>query len=133
MKKITTLEKIAFLGVVLTLIIVLFTNHTVNPALAGATGYPHWGPAKNTSALCAQASSTLLIATSTGSRQFLRFSNLGTNAVYLGLGANAATTSGVTIFASSTFEFTQNPIIYMGSVYCLSGGPSATITIEELN
>ena len=126
--------KILAVGLVLAaFLIVIHTEFSPKNSLAGGTGYPHWGPAKNTSALCAQASSTLLIATSTGSRQFLRFSNLGTNAVYLGLGANAATTSGVTIFASSTFEFTQNPIIYMGSVYCLSGGPSATITIEELN
>lgn len=100
--------------------------------LGASAGYPYYGVGNNTSTLCAN-SSTLLIGTSTGSRQYLKFGNTAPTAMYLSLGAPATIAKGLILFASSTLDFTQNPIIYDGPVYCISAGGSATVTVEELN
>lgn len=96
-------------------------------AKADITGLPVWGPLPTqATSTCViglgsqtpTASSTPVLATSTGGRTYLRITNTGSGTVYLGLGQSAATSSGVVLFASSTWERDATQVLWMGSVYC---------------
>lgn len=94
---------------------------TPQKAKADAVGLAVWAPIPTPSSItCTAGSSTAMIATSTGQRAYMRFTNVGRGTVYLGLGQNAATSSGITLTASSSWEMNQTNVIWEGSVFCLS-------------
>lgn len=76
-------------------------------------------------------SSTFVTATNTAS-VYRRLSNLGPSAVYCSLrnGAAATIQSGLTIFASSTVEMSQDNFPYTGAISCI-GHANTLVTFLE--
>ena len=96
-------------------------------AKADIIGLPVWAPIPTqATSTCpiglgsptGTATSTAILATSTGGRTYFRITNTGSGTVYLGLGQYAATSSGIVLFASSTYERDAMQVLWMGSVYC---------------
>ena len=112
--------------------LIVFVRQTPVKVGDAQTSNVEYFPGTNTAVACGNASSTLLLATSTGVRNFIRISNISPYNVYLALGANAATSSGLWLAASSTWQMSDPNVIYSGSVYCLSQGGSATATVVTL-
>lgn len=85
----------------------------------------------DTGVLCANTS-TLLLATSSAGRPFLQISNDSASAVFLGMNSSgiAKVYQGVMIPASTTVSLTPS---YLGSIYCISLGSSASTSLSYVN
>lgn len=89
-------------------------------------------PMTSGSALCGNASSTLLFATSTSGRNLAYISNDGSAAVFLGLGVPAVVNKGVLLNASTTMRFDATGS-YAGAVYCAGLGANASTSWSDSN
>lgn len=89
-----------------------------------------YAPVNSGSTLCGNASSTLVVATSTTGRNMMLFSNDSAQAIYLGLGTAAVADKGVMVSASSTIRFDSNAS-FAGSIYCTSKGATASTSWSD--
>jgi len=96
-------------------------------AKADITGLPVYGPIPiNASSTCAlglgpatgTSTSTPVVGTSTGSRTYIRITNISNGLAYLSLGQYPSTSTGITLTASSTWERDATQVLWMGSIYC---------------
>lgn len=83
-----------------------------------------------TSTMCYNGVSSLLAATSTNGRPFMRITNIGSAAIYLGLGVPARVYNGLSITASSSFEMNQTNN-FSGAIYCAGQGANASTSVIE--
>lgn len=88
-------------------------------------------PMTSGSVLCGNASSTLLVGTSTSGRNLMYISNASPLSVFLGLGKDiTATTTGVLLPASTTMRFDSTGS-FAGAIYCEGNGGTATTTFSD--
>lgn len=132
------------LALVSALIVVGFLNIAGRPDIALGSGQTISGFTvfATSSTALVTSSSNLLVATNTA-RFYLRVSNLSGNAIYctpsyhVGTSTNmnnapAVANSGITIFASSTYEVKVDENPYRGPLYCISPSGNATVSIVEI-
>lgn len=98
----------------------------VNATASQAT----YGVSNNVGVLCGNASSTLLMATSTSGRQLAYISNDSSLAIYLSFGKDAKNDTGILLNASSTIKFDSSGS-YGGSIYCSAQGGTASTTFSD--
>lgn len=89
-----------------------------------------YGVSNNGGVLCGNASSTLMVATSTSGRQLAYISNDSPFPVYLGFGKDVRNDTGVLLNASSTIKFDSSGS-YGGSIYCSAQGGVASTTFSD--
>lgn len=107
-----------------------FVRHTpLEKGLAQSLVYYQAGT--NTGVLC-NSTSTLMLATSTGSRTYERIENISATPIYLSLGTNATVYNGIPLGASSTWDMGTNQVVYAGSVYCISSSGTASTSIVTI-
>lgn len=120
---------IAFALVALILYFYSFTHVKFAEATSNV---PIFAPVNTGSTLCGNASSTLVVATSTTGRNMMLFSNDSAQAIYLGLGTAAVADKGVMVSASSTLRFDSNAS-FAGAIYCTSKGTTASTSWSDSN
>ena len=108
---------------------VLYMGRPATPQTFGQVSPTMFSPMTNTGTLCTSGASTQIVATST-SRQFISISNQSAYTIFLGLGVPAATSSGITLFASTTIQLNETNL-YGGAIYCLAVGGNASTTVAE--
>lgn len=82
---------------------------------------------KNGGTLCGNASSTLMVATSTSGRNLLYISNDSPVSITLNLGKDVASSTGVLLAASTTMRMDATGS-YAGAIYCMGIGGNASTT-----
>ena len=120
-------------GIVIVLAVIFGFKISTRGVPVGEAGssYPYYGLGTSSSVLCTNAIQTKIVSTST-SLQYLQLQNTTPNSqVWVGLGAPAATGTGL-LLTSTTSAQTLNAPIYAGSIYCLAQGSNATVTVEQL-
>lgn len=89
-----------------------------------------YGVFNNGGVLCGNASSTLMVATSTSGRNLMYISNDSPVSIFLGFGKDVKNNTGVLLNASSTIKFDSSGS-YGGAIYCSGLGATASTTFSE--
>lgn len=111
--------------------IISITVYSLKPqttSAAFASGLYNAGTA--TSTVCSTSASTMLIASSTD-RRFLNIANMSSKPIWLNFGAPAVKYKGMTMMASSTYNF-DSGAPYLGAIFCIAEGSDASTTALEI-
>lgn len=129
--KFTLKDTIILAALIVMLAATALAIYQLEPKTAfGTTDIPQNTPMKQGGVLCGNASSTLLVATSTSGRSFMTISNDSAAAIFIGFGNSAAVDTGTMINASSTMTL-DSTHSYTGAIYCAAKGTTASTTFSD--
>ncbi len=122
----------AVIAVVSLIVLNVSLSRVPTVPVGGGVSISNFNSFASSSAITVSNSSTQVSATNTA-RTYLRLANNGSAAVYCNLRNGAAATlfSGLTIFGSSTVDFTVDNNPYTGAVNCIGHGTNIVSVLER--